>query len=376
MSKPETAAFVSLSTLGYSGSMTVPIWLHPTLERFDISVVQGGLLASLELGCIALAAIVTAACPSSGKVFGRLMSALVISLVANVVVATTGQLAIFVGALALLGLSYGVLLAETTRSAARSDNSQRLFFLQQFGLISFAVIFFTSSPKAVAVIGAGAPFMYGVVLAAISLPLARLLPMPEITVGATTSLASHHRMALGMTFLAVVIAFLIQNAIFANIALAAAGANISFEALGNILAAGAIANILAPVAGIRVGLKWGRTLPIVVGYCGLALSVLLLTSQRGVAVFTIGAIGLNLFLLFLYPYLKGLMARLDPSGRGAAAGPAFLMIGSAIGPALGGMIISGTDNKFFLLGVLCALAAAVAIVLALGANSRVSAHAL
>jgi len=44
-------------------------------------------------------------------------------------------------------------------------------------------------------------------------------------------------------------------------------------------------------------------------------------------------------LLFIHTFLFGLLARLDPSGRAVAATPAMLMIGSAIGPALGGTLL-------------------------------------
>jgi hypothetical protein len=43
-------------------------------------------------------------------------------------------------------------------------------------------------------------------------------------------------------------------------------------------------------------------------------------------------------LIFMHTFLFGLIARLDPSGRALASTPAMMMTGSAIGPALAGMV--------------------------------------
>lgn len=56
-------------------------------------------------------------------------------------------------------------------------------------------------------------------------------------------------------------------------------------------------------------------------------------------------------LLFVHTFLFGLMARLDPSGRAVAATPAMLMIGSAIGPVLGGTLLMATGYSGLGIGV-------------------------
>jgi predicted MFS family arabinose efflux permease len=56
-------------------------------------------------------------------------------------------------------------------------------------------------------------------------------------------------------------------------------------------------------------------------------------------------------LLFVHPFLFGLISRLDPSGRSVAATPAVLMIGSAVGPALGGALLMASSYPGLGLGV-------------------------
>jgi predicted MFS family arabinose efflux permease len=83
--------------------------------------------------------------------------------------------------------------------------------------------------------------------------------------------------------------------------------------------------------------------------------------------FGAGAIGLPFFLLFLTPLLLAALARLDATGRAAAAGPAFFMIGAAIGPFVGGVILSlGDLAALAWMGAGVSLVALLLLVLAKG----------
>ena len=69
------------------------------------------------------------------------------------------------------------------------------------------------------------------------------------------------------------------------------------------------------------------------------LLVLLVTQVSRLEVYVPLVAILTAPMLFVHTFLFGLMARLDPSGRAVAATPAMLMIGSAVGPALGGTLL-------------------------------------
>ena len=45
--------------------------------------------------------------------------------------------------------------------------------------------------------------------------------------------------------------------------------------------------------------------------------------------------------IFTHTFLFGLLSKLDPTGRATAATPAMMMVGSCIGPVLGGAIVAG-----------------------------------
>jgi predicted MFS family arabinose efflux permease len=72
-----------------------------------------------------------------------------------------------------------------------------------------------------------------------------------------------------------------------------------------------------------------------------ALAVALVSSTTFALYATAGAFFVSA-VIFTHIFTFGVLARLDPSGRAVSATPAMLMIGSAIGPVLGGTLV-----KFF-----------------------------
>ena len=64
--------------------------------------------------------------------------------------------------------------------------------------------------------------------------------------------------------------------------------------------------------------------------------------------------------IFTHTFAFGLLARMDPTGRAVAATPAMLMIGSALGPAVGGAL--GLNLGFGALGIAGVLVACVSII--------------
>lgn len=356
------------STIGFSGVPALPIWLNGAAERFHLTAVQSGMLASLELGCMALASIVAAARSYSSRM--PLALAIALGVAANLASFLVTEIAPLVTARVLVGISYGVTLADITRRAAQKPDAHRVFALQQFGLVIFATVYFSTVPKLIAMLGPSAPFLYNMVCGALA--LISLLWLPSVTSAAaassTTSEASTSAVAVGMTFLAITLSFAAQGSLWANIAAAARESGLPLEALGRVLAIGAVLNLVAPLAAMRLAVRWGRTAPLLLGYVGFGLSLLAIALGIGPAWFTAGAIGINVCLLFLTPFLLGTLASLDPSGKGAAAGPAFFNIGAAIGPLAGGLVIGNAG--FAVLGVIGAIATACALTLLLAATGK------
>jgi len=70
-----------------------------------------------------------------------------------------------------------------------------------------------------------------------------------------------------------------------------------------------------------------------------AALALVICSATQFAPYAVAASVFVFVVIFTHTFLFGLIARLDTSGRAVASTPAMLMVGSAIGPALGGALV-------------------------------------
>lgn len=372
----EWLPLILVSTLGFSGTPSLPVWLAGANEQFDLTAFQSGMLASLELGCVASASIASAALSLSSRNRVVLVLAVVLSIAGNLGSFLAADALTLTATRVVVGTSYGLMLADITRRTAQMPDSHRIFAIQQFGLVSFASVFFSTTPMAITSFGPSSPFLYNIALGALALASIMWLSSPTnasdaggSVAGSAASPGPRASAAVALALVAIALSFMAQASVWTYIAAAAENSGLRLEALARILAIGAIINVLAPIPAERMGLRWGRAAPLLLGYVGLALSILMVALGLGPSWFTAGAIGLNLFLLFLVPFLLGLLAGLDASGRSASAGPAFFMIGGAIGPAVGGLVIGVAG--FAMLGAIGAMAVACALALALAAGSRI-----
>jgi predicted MFS family arabinose efflux permease len=70
-----------------------------------------------------------------------------------------------------------------------------------------------------------------------------------------------------------------------------------------------------------------------------ALLVMVIMGSTAFAPYAAAASVFAAVMIFTHTFAFGLMARLEPTGRAMAATPAMVMIGAAIGPVLGGILV-------------------------------------
>ncbi|HWU60967.1 MAG TPA: hypothetical protein VN112_02985 [Ensifer sp.] len=95
--------------------------------------------------------------------------------------------------------------------------------------------------------------------------------------------------------------------------------------------------------GALAAILQNRLSPFAVGIAGLSLQAvlaLILTNGLGFPAFAGPVLFFSAIVLFTHTFLFGALSQVDPSGRSAAATPAMMMAGAAIGPVLGGGLVA------------------------------------
>jgi predicted MFS family arabinose efflux permease len=327
--------------LGFFGTTVMPGWIGAMALRYGTSVAHVGLVASLELGCVAIASGLSAIVARSAPGRAPLILAVSVSVLAN----TSAALAPSLPALALIrgiaGAAHGFILADVTRRAAHTKNPSRVFASQLFALVAMAIVFFANAPVLGARWGFAAAFLFYAAMGALTLvsliwlDTAATRHAPRMTGVGLCSRVSATMQLSGATLL-----FCIQTSLWAYLQPAATSVGMSMDQLSRLLALGAAINLLAPIAAERLGERIGRTGPFLVGFAVLGTSTFLIAGHVGVSAYAVGVVGLSFSTIFLGPFVMASLLRLDSSGRTAAGASAFFMIGLAVGPALGAFVLN------------------------------------
>ncbi len=261
------------------------------------------------------------------------------------------------------GLGAGAGLVMVHGVIGRSSNPHRLFAIVNFGLSLWAILFFALTPKFMATMGVNAVFGICAIMVGIA-AVASLLAFP---VGAaTTSHAGEHAAiktpaadipsgVLLLCFLGVVFLQTSQATTFSFVERIGAFRGFSPESVKGMLISSSFLPLLAPIlAGLLQ-----RRLPVFgVAIGGLLFHGCLAAIVSNSADFLPYAIAASLMIatvIFTHCFIFGLLARLDPTGRTNAATPSMLMIGTAIGPILGGTVAK--ELGYHLVGSVALIAA-------------------
>jgi hypothetical protein len=113
---------------------------------------------------------------------------------------------------------------------------------------------------------------------------------------------------------------------------------LSAESIGYVFMAGSLAGIALPLLAGYVGARFKAFLPIAVILLVIVVAATLLANANDSFDFFIAAPLFAMLPIALMPIFLGCLARVDPTGSLASAHPAFVLIGGAIAPFIGGAL--------------------------------------
>ncbi len=336
-----TAAMMIGSSSGYLGLTVLPLWAGAVVVDYGVSVQAVGLIGSLQLAAAAIASLWASKAIASYDLKGMAVFAAVIIVIANILCIATESLVILCIGRAFSGLGEGLLLSVMNTWITAKRDPDKLFAGTQITLGIISIFIFFGVPKLMVTYGAAGVFGSLAFVASLAVVLL-LVAMPKGGQQVSEQTASSTK----RISLAGYAGLLVVGCMFAGIQgvwlyLERMGNVIGLEttSIGNILALGALLAMVGPTILHRVGNRFGRLVPIVTGLGLIMMATLLVTSGQSQTAYAVGAASIQTIVLFNIAAFMGLLAYLDNSGRTAAAGPAFINIGSAIGPAVASLIL-------------------------------------
>lgn len=353
-----TATLVIAHCAGMIDLIALPVWVGALVERFGFRPQEAGGLVTLFL-CGAVAASVVVA-PRLNRLNQRMVSASGFSLAAIAFALASRQTGLWpLAALHLLaGLSVGTALSVVHGTIGRSANPHRLFALAGIAIGLFAILLLAAIPQLLIAYGGAALFVVFavvMVIAAAACALFFVNPPP-----APMELTISFSRAVWFTILGVSVMTFNQAMVFSFVEVIGKSRGFGAGSVLGVLIALGFVNFLFPAPLAAALQKYVPATRVV--QIGPAVQAVLGLVVTTATVFTLWAPAAAVFVavqIFTHTFAFGLLARLEPSGRAAAATPAMLMTGAALGPIVGGVL--GETYGFGALGIAAVVVALISI---------------
>lgn len=337
----EVLALCLGNAIGGGSSAAVPLWVGAIVSGGTLPATQVGWLASGQSACIAISVFALAGLGKRLKPRWVVVLAAAMTVLSNLISMSSAFGLLIIGRL-LSGLAAGALLATVTRVAARRHKAQRVLALMEGSTVLLVSLVYWTSPRLIDRYGVAALFAL-LAGAAVLLAFAALTRFPS----ESPAPEEPRRTATGLTLapivgsLALAVACVGQSMGSTYIVVIGTGLGLNSGTMATVLAISFPIVMLGPISAYLLGERFGLLRPLLIGFTLLAIDLLVLAHATVPLLFCLCAAGLNLWLTFCGPYAIALLGRLDLSGRFAGATPAIVMMGAAVGAALGSRLIGG-----------------------------------
>jgi MFS transporter, DHA1 family, inner membrane transport protein len=314
----------------------MPFQIGALVDGSRRSASEAGLFGFFQVGALALGMILISGWVDRVPPRRIAISGCLLALLANIglcfALAFPLQLVLAVAA----GLGYGFVFAATVAGAAAAAEPDRLYAIGNGGALLIVVGVMTVLPAARLRFGA-----LGVFAALAALPIV----CAPFVLGFVTGRRSQE-IQLAAWRIPGAVGLLFAWGMFS----AGTGALYAFsERIGTaihlapaqiamVLSSGVFVGVLGTGVAALLGSRVNRPRALVLGLCGSGLACLLLGFATNLALFAAGVFVYWVFYMFLYSYLLGTAAVLDPTGRVGTLGGGLERLGYALGAGTGGVL--------------------------------------
>jgi predicted MFS family arabinose efflux permease len=321
--------------------VALPVWVGALIAQYGFSPPEAGGLATLFLVGAVVSSLFMA--PRFNRIDAGLMAIVGFALaaIAFIVASLSAGFAAMAVCHVIAGASVGCALSFTHGTIAHSSHPHRLFAIVGFALGVFAIVFLGATPNLIAAFGGAALFRtFAAIMAGAA--VAAALAFPKATKRLDDDIVeeiSHLKPAVWFGIAGISCMALTQSMMFSFLERIGIDRGFGREAVtGVLIALGFVSLIPAPLAAIlEKRLRPNAVLmggPIVQAAIALAIAL-----SRSFPSYAVPAALFAPVMIFTHTFAFGVLSRLDPTSRALAGTPAMLMVGAAVGPILGGVLV-------------------------------------
>lgn len=314
----------------------MPFQIGALVDGVGLSPSAAGVFGFCEVGALAVAMILISPwldriAPAVVALGGGVAATL-----ANIALYVSHAPALLMAAGVLAGAGYGVVFAATVAAAAATREPDRVYAIGNGGALLMIVTLMAIFPTLTPLMGPLGIFPALSGLALLCLPFflgfGRGRRTDDIqlsawrTPGAPGLLFAWTAFSLG------------TGALYAFSERIGHSIRLEPAQIAGVLSSGVFIGLLGTGTAALLGARVNRPAALVVGMCGSAVACLVLGLAWNWASFAAGVALYWIFYMFLYSYLFGTAAVLDPSGRVGTLGGGLERLAYGVGSGLGGVL--------------------------------------
>jgi predicted MFS family arabinose efflux permease len=334
---------VAAQVIGGLVTQMSPFMIGGFMAGLSLSERDAGLIASLELLALAATSIIMAPILPRLSYRRAALCAVIVAVLAQGASIFSNSLASLALLRGLAGVGEGALCAiSLSVVASRSSNPDKVYGYFQVVWALGSVALFAIGGQLTAIYA-----HYGILsfIAGVTLTIAPLLLfIPDVRARSSDGAEMKVEQAsplLGVMTLASIALYLTASAgIYAFSTPLGERAGLDASAVAYVLTVASLVGLAGAGAATALNVRWGRAIPIS-GFCvAFVLVTLVLCLSRDPTAYIVALVGSAVIFYFSVPYMLGLAAALDRSGRWAAAACSAYLLGFAAGPLVGGVVIA------------------------------------
>jgi predicted MFS family arabinose efflux permease len=345
------------SALSHAGTNTMPFQIGALMDGSHRTTTEAGLFGFLQIGALSLGMALIA--PVVGRIRPQAIAIAGCGLVAaaNIALYFSNNRFVQLALAVFTGLGYGIIFAATVSAAASSRDPDRVYSIGNGGALLLIVGLMSVVPIVSSRLGIFGVFATLSILALVCLPLffrlesGKRLETPKLaawrTPGAPGLLFAWTAASTGTGAL-----YAFSERLGHNIHLPAAQ-------IGAVLSSGAFVGLIGTGFAALLGKGIDRPVALNVGMCGAGTACLVLGFAVNLPMFVAGVFAYWIFYMFLYSYLLGTAALLDPAGRVGILAGALERLGYAVGAGIGGLVAE--HQGYAAIGVMGSVSCGLAI---------------
>ncbi len=334
-------ALMAAHCAGMIDLVALPVWVGALIAQYGFSPPQAGGLATIFLvGAVASSLFFA---PRFNRLDARWLAIVGFAL-AGVAFLTASLFSGF-AAMAVChlvaGASVGCALSFTHGTIAHSGYAHRLFAIVGFALGVFAIVFLGATPNLIGAFGGEALFRVFAGIMTVA-AIAAILAFPKASAGLDENLVeevARLKPAVWFGVAGVSCMALTQAMMFSFIERIGLDHGFTREAVTGVLIALGFVNLFpAPLAAL-LERRVSSNAVLMAGPIAQAILAVAIALSSSFLGFAIPTAVFAAVMIFTHTFAFGVLAKLDPTSRALAGTPAMLIIGSAIGPILGGALV-------------------------------------